>query len=162
MQNSGGLFLLRIKGGGAPAVSFTGNQGARLWRDPMETHRRKTYAETAATVPISLRARHKIEEGASAASRGGGSEQPRPLWRRLKGLSAPPPNYAEQRRFVPGSLLAIKIEGRAPQHSEEEPAFVGPGPPLAMRVGRAAAKPTRGRKDRSIWSGRRGLAEASG
>ena len=81
----------------------------------METHRRKTYAETAATVPISLRARHKIEAGASAASRGGGSEQPRPLWRRLKGASEPPPNYAQPRRFVPGSLLTIKIEGRAPQ-----------------------------------------------
>ena len=32
------------------------------------------------------------------------------------------------------SLLAIKFEGRAPQPSEEEPAFVGPGPPLATRM----------------------------
>ena len=128
------LFLLRIKGGGAPAVSSTGNQGAPLWRDPMETHHRKTYAETAATVPISLRARHKIEAGASAASRGGGSEQPRPLWRRLKGASEPPPNYAQPRRFVPGSLLTIKIEGRAPQPREEEPGS-GQGRPGDGRMG---------------------------
>ena len=89
MQNSGGLFLLRIKEGGAPAVSSTGNQGAPLWRDPMETRRRKTYVETAATVPISLRARHKMKrvpqplhEAAARSSRGPSGDEGGELRRR--------------------------------------------------------------------------------